>query len=212
MTDLGECVIRIIKTLERKKELGGVKLSKNNNRGPSIELANAKPEEIKEFVSNLSLSAYFHGIKPARESWRQLNGTFKPIVNALMIELGKILPYLPGLDKNILYRAIGIGLGNNTTVAPRVQFDYFHPELITIGNNCLIGDSARIWTHDYGLDYFMVGPVRIGDNVRIGSQATILPCTNIGNNVAVNLGALVYGDIQDNAIVSGQEKAHAIKL
>lgn len=201
MTDLEECVYKIVKNLKRKKSPDGINLSEYHQGGPSIELANVKPEELKKFISELSTSACFNGTKPARESWRQLNRTFRPIINALAIELGKVLPYLPGVDKNNIYRAIGIKLGNKTTVAPRVQFDYFHPELITIGNNCLIGDNARIWTHIYDLDYFMVGPVTIGDNVRVGSQVTIFPGTTIGNNVAIDYGAQVHGNIPDDRIV-----------
>ena len=42
----------------------------------------------------------------------------------------------------------------------------------------------------------------IGDNVRIGSNATILP-VKIGNNVIIGAGAVVTKDIPDNSIVKG---------
>lgn len=42
----------------------------------------------------------------------------------------------------------------------------------------------------------------IGNNVRIGSNATILP-VNIGDNVVIGAGAVVTKDIPSNTIVKG---------
>jgi len=42
----------------------------------------------------------------------------------------------------------------------------------------------------------------IGNNVRIGSNATILP-VNIGDNVIIGAGAVVTKDIPANTIVKG---------
>ena len=43
---------------------------------------------------------------------------------------------------------------------------------------------------------------KIGNNVRIGSNTTILP-VHIGNNVIIGAGAVVTKDIPDNTIVKG---------
>lgn len=42
----------------------------------------------------------------------------------------------------------------------------------------------------------------IGNDVRIGSNATILPVT-IGNNVIIGAGAVVTKDVPDNSIIKG---------
>lgn len=46
-------------------------------------------------------------------------------------------------------------------------------------------------------------PVRIGNDVWIGGNVTILPGVTIGNNVVVAAGAVVTKDIPDNTLVVG---------
>ena len=46
-------------------------------------------------------------------------------------------------------------------------------------------------------------PVRIGNDVWIGGNVTILPGITIGNNVVVAAGAVVTKDIPDNTLVGG---------
>lgn len=206
MVSIDKVVLKAVKNLKQRGKLNNVKLSTSYRSDSGIDLSQVNESELKDYLSKITNLVYLHGVEPAKESWHQINGLFKPMVNAGIIELGKILPYMPGIDKNHLYRAIGIKIGKNTTIAPRVQFDYFHPELIEIGDNCLIGDGVKIWAHDYGIGYFMMGPVKIGNNVKIGSESIIGP-SRIGNNVKINFGAFVYGNIPDNAKVKGRERS-----
>lgn len=210
MGSLEKAVFKAVKRLKHKGRLKGVKLSNSYRQNSGIDLSQIDERELKEYISKITNMAYFHGVEPAKYSWHQINGLIRPIVNAEIIELCKFLPYMPGIDKNNFYRAVGIKIGKNTTIAPRVQFDYFHPELIEIGNNCLVGDAAKFWTHDYRLDSFMVGQIKIGDNVKIGSESVIGP-SKIDHNVIINFGALVYGNIPANTIVKGREKSAYIK-
>mgnify|MGYP002621381799 CR=1 FL=1 len=46
-------------------------------------------------------------------------------------------------------------------------------------------------------------PVRIGNDVWIGGNVTILPGVRIGNNVVVAAGAVVTKDLADNALYGG---------
>jgi maltose O-acetyltransferase len=46
-------------------------------------------------------------------------------------------------------------------------------------------------------------PVRIGNDVWIGGNVTILPGVTIGNNVVVAAGAVVTKDVPDNSLVGG---------
>ena len=55
---------------------------------------------------------------------------------------------------------------------------------------------------DAPLDDWISRKTKIGDNVRIGSNATILP-VNIGNNVVIGAGAVVTKDIPSNHIAYG---------
>ena len=46
-------------------------------------------------------------------------------------------------------------------------------------------------------------PIRIGNDVWIGGNVTILPGVTIGNNVVVAAGAVVTKDVPDNNLVGG---------
>lgn len=208
MKRLEEVVAKVIKNLRTSGKLDGVRLSDSHRNTSGVDISQMEERELTEYISNLTHLAYFHGIEPAKESWHQINGLLRPMVNAGIIELGKFLPYVPGIDKNNLYQAIGIKIGKNTTIAPRVQFDYFHPELIEIGENCLIGDGVKIWTHDYGLNFFMIGRVKIGDSVYISSESVIGPSTTLGDNVRVGFGAFLFAtNVPANASVEGRTRS-----
>lgn len=106
--------------------------------------------------------------------------------------------------------------------------DVFIGPFVEIQSNVKIGKRSRISSHSFicssveiGEDCFIAHGVMftndkftedrenwierktiIGDNVRIGSNATILP-VKIGNNVVIGAGAVVTKDIPDNAVVKG---------
>lgn len=48
-----------------------------------------------------------------------------------------------------------------------------------------------------------IGDIRIGDNVFIGTNVTILYDVTIGSNVVIGAGSLVNKDIPSNSIVGG---------
>jgi len=70
----------------------------------------------------------------------------------------------------------------------RVSSHSFICEDVTIGENCL---KSWIKRSTY-----------VGNNVRIGSNATILPVI-IGDNVIIGAGAVVTKDVPANSIVKG---------
>ncbi len=98
----------------------------------------------------------------------------------------------------------GVIIGNNT----RVQSHTFICELVSIGNDCFVGHGV-MFINDLFSDG---GPAfgeeskwkstRIGNNVSIGSNATILP-VNICDNVVVGAGAVVTKDITKPGIYVG---------
>ena len=46
-------------------------------------------------------------------------------------------------------------------------------------------------------------PIRIGNDVWIGGNVTIMPGLTIGNNVVIAAGAVVTKDVPDNSLVAG---------
>lgn len=79
---------------------------------------------------------------------------------------------------------------------------------ITIGDGTMIGMNITIATLNHGLSLDTRNttypfPVNIGENVWIGSNATILPGVNLGNNAVVAAGAVVTKDVPENTVVIG---------
>ena len=81
---------------------------------------------------------------------------------------------------------------------------------VYIGNNVMIGPNTLITTVGHPLSpkgrrqyHAFAQPVRIGNDVWIGGNVTILPGVTIGNNVVVAAGAVVTKDVPDNTLVGG---------
>ena len=79
---------------------------------------------------------------------------------------------------------------------------------IEIGNNVLIGHQTVIATlnHDLAPEKrwnMLPAPVKIGNNVWIGSHATILSGVTIGDNAVIAAGAVVTKDVAANTVVAG---------
>ncbi|MBR1885984.1 MAG: sugar O-acetyltransferase [Schwartzia sp.] len=81
---------------------------------------------------------------------------------------------------------------------------------VFIGDNVLIGPHTLIATVSHPLSpaarrkrRAIAKPVRIGNDVWIGGNATILPGVTIGNNVVIAAGAVVTKDVPDNTLVAG---------
>ncbi|MFX1338812.1 MAG: acyltransferase [Promethearchaeota archaeon] len=98
------------------------------------------------------------------------------------------------IQKNVI-------IGNNT----RIQSHSFVCEGVEIGNKCFISHGT-IFTNDKfdspKIKTWIMRKTIIGDNVRIGSNTTILP-VKIGDNSIIGAGAVVTKDIPANCIVAG---------
>ena len=81
---------------------------------------------------------------------------------------------------------------------------------VYIGNYVMIGPNTLISTVGHPISpkgrrnhLGIARPVKIGNDVWIGANVTILPGVTIGNNVVVAAGAVVSKDVPDNCIVGG---------
>ena len=81
---------------------------------------------------------------------------------------------------------------------------------VYIGNYCMIGPNSLITTVGHPLSpqgrrdkLAQAKPIKIGDDVWIGGNCTILPGVTIGNNVIIAAGSVVTKDIPDNCVVAG---------
>lgn len=67
-----------------------------------------------------------------------------------------------------------------------------------IGENCTILSGCVIGSNKTGVP-------TIGDNVYIGTKATILGGIRVGNNAKIGANALVIDDVPDNGVVVGHK-------
>jgi carbonic anhydrase/acetyltransferase-like protein (isoleucine patch superfamily) len=84
--------------------------------------------------------------------------------------------------------------------------------MIEIGSNVSITEGVTILTHGYDWSIFKgrdgwvlgsAGHVKIGDNVFIGMNATILKGVEIGDNVIIGAGSVVTKSIPANSVAVG---------
>jgi acetyltransferase-like isoleucine patch superfamily enzyme len=121
--------------------------------------------------------------------------------NAALIQLARYTPVLP--LKNRIYRLLGAQIGPHASIALMVMFDIFYPQDVTIGADCVIGYNSTILCHEVTRSEWRRGPVRIGREVTIGANCTILPGVAIGDGATVSAMSLVNRDVPAGAFVGG---------
>ena len=93
-----------------------------------------------------------------------------------------------------------VRIGNRS----RVSSHSFICSSVEIGDDCFIAHGVMFTNDKFteDRDSWVERMTIIGNNVRIGSNATILP-VRIGNNVTIGAGAVVTKDVPDNTTVKG---------
>lgn len=111
-------------------------------------------------------------------------------------------------------RSLGMVIGDNTVIysPTHCTIDVARPWMIEIGRNVSITEGVTILTHGYDWSVFKgkygdvlgsAGHVRIGDNVFIGMNSTILKGVEIGDNVVIGAGSVVTKSIPPNSVAVG---------
>lgn len=129
-----------------------------------------------------------------------------------------------GRDVTIVHpvNLYGCTIGSNSFIGPfveiqrnvtigencKIQSHSFICELVTIGKNCFIGHGVMFVNDLFkrgkpaGGDISQWKSTDIGNNVSIGSNATVLP-VSICDNVVVGAGAVVTKDIDKPGVYAG---------
>lgn len=86
-----------------------------------------------------------------------------------------------------------------------VQFDGIYPNLIEIGEGCVITTGTVILSHFYNTKDrgFYAGKVVIGKRVFIGMNTLIVNAVNIGDGAVIGAGSIVNRDIPAGEIWAG---------
>jgi len=133
--------------------------------------------------------------------WMSRVSPWRASVNFAVLQVARFLPFV-GL-KNAMYRLLGVKVGKDTAVGLFAMLDIFFPELITIGDNSVIGYNCTILAHEFLVHEWRKGPVQIGKNVLIGANATVLAGITIGDDAVIGAGAVVVSDVPAGAFYAG---------
>lgn len=101
-----------------------------------------------------------------------------------------------------------VKVAENTWIGPNVILD--GSGKLKIGSNCSIGAGAQIYSHSTlnatlsgGKEEYEYGETTIGNNVFVAPNSIIQKGVKIGNRVVITSGSVVYKDVPDNTMVSG---------
>ncbi|MEI2356406.1 acyltransferase [Mesobacillus zeae] len=145
-----------------------------------------------------------HPVDGANSLWHVYKTVpfLKVVKNFIVIQAARYTPFL-GM-KNWLYKTfLRMKVGDQTSFALMVMLDVMFPEKISVGRNTVIGYNTTILAHEYLIKEYRLGDVRIGDEVMIGANTTILPGITIGDGAIVSAGTLVHKDVPAGAFVGG---------
>lgn len=141
---------------------------------------------------------------PGRNSlhiWHRAVNPGRVALNFIVITLCRYIPSLA--VKNWLLRGLGMKVGRDVSFGLAAMVDIFFPQLITIGDNSLLGYNSTILCHEFLIHEYRTGEVVVGRDVMIGANSTILPGVVIGDGAVVAAGSLVNRDVPPGAMVAG---------
>jgi len=162
-----------------------------NSKSPDIKLHSMRKTRTLIKTKNKNSMLY----------WTAIKNPLRICINYIVISLCRILPSLS--LKRWFLRRIGAKIGNNVSFGLESTIDVFFPELVEIGDNTIIGYRTSILTHEFLVDELRIGEVKIGENVMIGANCTILPGITIGDNAVISAHSLVNKDIPENVLAGG---------
>lgn len=96
------------------------------------------------------------------------------------------------------WRAKGAQIGDNVKLIGRL--DGLNPHLVTVGDNCVIGQRSVLLTH-----CAVKGgrPVIIEGEVWIGFGAIVLPGVRVGRQSVIGAGSVVTKDVPAGSVAAG---------
>lgn len=101
----------------------------------------------------------------------------------------------------------GMKVGENFNRQQGCFIDPTHCYLIEIGDNVTMSIRVTLMAHDASTKkltgYTKIGHIKIGNNVFIGANTTILPGVTIGDSAVVGAGSVVTHDVPEGVVVAG---------
>lgn len=112
-------------------------------------------------------------------AWTFIEGLAKPWASSTLLGT----PVM-----NVFFRALGAKIGHNVWCETWYLDD---PDLVSIGNNVVIGRNSDIQTHLFHDRLLRLDTVTIESNVSIGSSTYVLPGSVIASDAEIGAGSLV---------------------
>src|SRR5699024_12488259 len=106
---------------------------------------------------------------------------FKVMKNFIIISIGRFMPFLS--VKNWLYSTfLKMNVGKETAFALMVMPDTMFPEKISIGDNTIIGYNTTLLAHEYLINEYRIGEVKIDNNILIRINTTMITSVELEYN------------------------------
>ncbi len=137
---------------------------------------------------------------PAR-MWHKYKNPAIQAGNYFIMTFCKFIP--PCEIKNSLYRLIGVKIGKNVSIANDCIIDTIFPELISIGDNVIIGWGTKLYTHEFTQNTVRIGTINFGTNSMLGEWSVVRPGTDIGENSLIAAMSFVNKDVPKNLVEGG---------
>ncbi len=104
-----------------------------------------------------------------------------------------------------------ISIGPGSAVTMRHYFDVQHR--IKIGAESLVaGIGTMFFTHQKGASQLdEAKPITVGNRVYIGAASVAVPGTTVGNNIVVNAGSIIGGNLSESYKLYSSPRAVAVR-
>ncbi|PSP73480.1 acetyltransferase [Halobacteriales archaeon QS_3_64_16] len=134
-------------------------------------------------------------------AWTEARSPLLVVRNYLVVWLVRVAPSLR--LKNWLLRRLGATIGSGVSWGLEATSDVFWPELISVGEDAIVGYDATILCHEFLQEEYRLGRVTIGERAMIGAGAVILPGVVVGADARVAANSLVSEDVPPGTTVAG---------
>ncbi len=133
--------------------------------------------------------------------WTAVRSPWRVAVNYAVVVIARHSPSLR--LKNWLFRRLGMAVGPGATWALESTPDVFWPELITVGEDAILGYDVTVLCHEFLQDEYRTGEVVVGDRAMVGAGTVVLPGVRIGADASVGANSVVARDVPAGATVAG---------
>jgi len=126
--------------------------------------------------------------------WPEEVGFWKVFRNIMILKVARLHPSDKAKAK--YWRRTGAKIGENVAFGFEVTLDFLYPELITIGDDTILGFQSVIATHEFVQREWHLGPTTIGKRCMIGARSLILPGVTVADDSVVAAGSIVTHNVE----------------